>query len=487
MAVRLDGFGITPTGFVKKRFDVILDELHGDISRDWGVNTRLNSQSFLNALLTNSADKWRELWEVAEQNYSAMYPSSAEDISLDRVAEFGGITREEARPTIYPISCLCVDGTVIPRGSVIRSNTNPAVDFLCAADAIVTRNSFISVQIRVAAIQANYIYSAAIDGAVFSYTSSAAPTAGEILNGIQALIISDKVSALIDGDGFLLIAVINRFSPCNLTLSGNLTTESVMANVNYASEEMGEIILPDGTITEIVTNVPGLISVNNLNGFTAGRLRETDVRMRQSYIDKIFARSLTMIESIKSAILLNVQGITAVEGYENDSDIVDGYGRYPHSLEFVVDGGDDFQIARQIFNKKAAGINTFGDVNMEVSGDNGEPITIRFNRPSYLYIWFRVYIKLKQNAGLPSNYIDIIRSSIITQTANLGIGTDLVSQEFLADIYAQFQGIAYIDIPMFYTYDISEQPGIFDVYVTPVSVRDRPVTDETRIEVLLVV
>ena len=101
MAVRLDGYGVTPTGFAKKRFDTILDELHSDISQGWGVNTRLNPQSFFNVLLTNYADKLRELWEVAEQNYFSMYPSSAENISLDRAAEFGGITREDARPTRY--------------------------------------------------------------------------------------------------------------------------------------------------------------------------------------------------------------------------------------------------------------------------------------------------------------------------------------------------------------------------------------------------
>lgn len=461
--LRLNGYGVTPTGFVKKRLDVILDEIHGDISAGWGINTRLNPKSFLNVLLTNASDKWAELWEVAEQNYFAMYPFSAENISLDHAVEFGGITREDERPTYYPINCECVDGTVISKNTKIKSNTNPAVEFICTADTLITRNRFISVKIKVAAVQANYLYSIAIDGSVYSYTSSDIPNTDEILNGLFAAVISDKVSTSFT-DGLLEIRTLNQRLPCNLTLSGNLTTESVTAIINFASEETGEIILPDGTITEIMTNIPGLIAVNNLNGYIAGRVKESDVKLRQSYMDKIFSRSLTMVESIKSAILLNCQGITAIEGYENDTDFTDTFGRPPHSIEIVADGGDNIQIAQHIFTKKAAGIQTYGDVNIDMLGNNGETIPIYFNRPSYLYIWFKVVVTLKQNMGLPSGYIDIIKDSIINQTKSLGIAKDLVSQEFLKDIYTKIPGIAYIDIPMFYTHDITEQAGDYAYY-----------------------
>ena len=119
-------YGVTPKGVVIKRFDTILNELHDDLSAGWRINTRLNPKSFLNVELTSYADKLAELWEFGEQVYHSMYPFSAEDSSLDNAVQFGGISREDARPTFYPIHCECVDGTAIPANTTIRSNTNPS-------------------------------------------------------------------------------------------------------------------------------------------------------------------------------------------------------------------------------------------------------------------------------------------------------------------------------------------------------------------------
>ena len=68
-----------------------------------------------------------------------------------------------------------------------------------------------------------------------------------------------------------------------------------------------------------------------------------------------------MIESIKSAILNNAQGVTSVAGYQNDTNTVDADGRWPHCVEMVVEGGADYEIALQIWDKKICGIQTFGD------------------------------------------------------------------------------------------------------------------------------
>ena len=135
-------YGLTPQGPVIKRLDTIIEELHSDLSEGWGVNTRLNPKSFLNVQLTAYGDKVSELWEFGEQIYHAMYPFSAEDASLDNAVQFGGSTREDARPTFYPIHCECLDGTVIPGGTVIQSVTNPAVRLKCLNAAAVTRAAF---------------------------------------------------------------------------------------------------------------------------------------------------------------------------------------------------------------------------------------------------------------------------------------------------------------------------------------------------------
>ena len=164
-----------------------------------------------------------------------------------------------------------------------------------------------------------------------------------------------------------------------MVLSENLTTDTVTTILTFGTVDTGDILIPEGVITNIVKADAGLLSVVNLCTYIAGRDEETDAEFRQSYADKIFNRSSMMLESIRSAILNNVQGVASVAPYENPSHEWDEFGRPPHSIEIVVDGGDSTEIAQQILEKKAGGINTFGDTSVVLTGAYDEDITIRFS------------------------------------------------------------------------------------------------------------
>jgi uncharacterized phage protein gp47/JayE len=480
-------YGVTPTGVVIKRLDTIMDELHDDLTEGWGVNTRLNPKSYLNVQLTANADKFAELWEFGEQLYHAMYPFSAEDASLDNAVQFGGIEREVARPTIYPIHAECVDGTVIPQNTLIRSDTNPTAHFLAAMNTTVTRSGFNRAKVRAAVVQPSTIYTIALNAMLYSYTSGAADTEADILAGLAAAINDPRFTATVNG-GLLYIAAGDIYSANQLILSGNLTTESVTAVVNYNSEILGEIALPFGTITQIVTSVTGLLSVVNLVPYIAGRLKETNVELRQSYADKIFHRSNRMLESIKSAIRLNVQGINAVAAYQNDTNIMDAHGRWPHCIEIVVDGGSDYEIAVQIRDKKAGGIQTFGSVEVIVPGAEGEPMVERFNRPQYVFVWFRIALTLNPAELLPPNYNEVITQIILDAMRTVEPGQSIVPQRLIeARIYGTVPGIGFIETRTYATIDMNENPGsaLFNTGAVPITPRQRATTEAVRIEVVL--
>jgi uncharacterized phage protein gp47/JayE len=291
-------YGLTPQGPVIKRLDAIMDELHTDLSEGWGVNTRLNPKSFLGVQLTAFSDGLAELWEFGERIYHAMYPFSAEDASLDNAVQFGGVSREDARPTYYPIHAECVDGTALPKGAMIKTVTNPAIQFLAAADATVSRSAFNSVKVRVAAVQGGAVYTVALNGTLYSYTSGETDAEPDILAGLASAITDSNFAVTADAENAVIViqtyddekGAADYQKTSQLVLSGNLTTASVTGIVNFASETTGDVSLPDGTITQIVTAVPGLLSVVNLVPRVAGRLRQDDAGLRKSYADKIFAR-----------------------------------------------------------------------------------------------------------------------------------------------------------------------------------------------------
>lgn len=253
----------------------------------------------------------------------------------------------------------------------------------------------------------------ALNGAVFSYASKAAD-ATEILKGLVAAIKDEDFTVSLDEENELLkIEAADITSTNVLVLSENLTTDTVTTIIQFGTVETGDILVPEGVITNIVKADAGLLSVVNLCTYIAGRDEETDAEFRQSYADKIFNRSSMMLESIRSAILNNVQGVTSVAPYENASHEWDEYGRPPHSIEIVVDGGDSTEIAQQILQKKAGGINTYGDTSVVLAGEYDEDITIRFSRPTTVYTWFHLGITLNKNEAIPPNYVDLLRDVVL--------------------------------------------------------------------------
>ncbi len=196
---------------------------------------------------------------------------------------------------------------------------------------------------------------------------------------------------------------------------------------------------------------------------------------------KIFNRSTGMLNSIRSAILNNCQGVTTVIVYENDTDETDADGRYPHSIEVVCDGGADAEIAQQILNTKPCGINTYGETEITLYGTYNEEIVIRFNRPNYVNLWFNVELTVAKNATLPSNYDTLIRTAIISAMGSIGCGDDIIPQEvFLPTIYSNVYGIGYVEITM-ETGD--SKPSEYEQHVVYATVRDRFITSEDMIEV----
>jgi len=205
------------------------------------------------------------------------------------------------------------------------------------------------------------------------------------------------------------------------------------------------------------------------------------VEFRKSYANKIYNRSSSMLESIKSAILENVQGVLSVAPYENDTNVVDEMGRWPHSVEIVVDGGDAVEIAQQILNTRAGGISTFGNVETVLHGAYGEEIVVRFSRPTYIKVWFKVGVTLSKSTNTPINYVELIKEQIVEKMAELEAGENVIPQKF----HLSVSGIDYIDVWLFATADNGEMPSEYNQRSVTISARERAVTDENRIEVVL--
>lgn len=484
-------YGITETGLRIKRFDTILSEINTFQTEGFGVQVGANTRSFLNTLNTSVADKIAELWELGADIYHNLSPMSAEGAALDNAVQFGGNSREKARSTYYPIHCECTEGITLDEETLIESDTNPAIKFLSAEERTISRSSFNKAKVKVVSTQPGEAYTVALNGTLYSYTCKAQDGPEAILGGLRDLILADEAEAFtasVDGENVLLvIEAADVESENSMLLTDNLTTESVTAIISFASEEPGEVSLPNGAITKIITAPTGFLSCTNLCGYVAGRLLETDVELRQSYVDKIFSRSSRMTDSIRSAILANCAGVTAAQVYENQTNETDSEGRPPHSVEAVVDGGSNSDIAEQILATVSAGITTYGSVSVDVPGEDDDMIEVCFNRPTYIYCWFKVTLTISKASLVPANYAELVETAIVDAMSQVENGEDVVpQQQFLPAIYEQVPGISYIDVSIYTTTSASEgQPSSYPLRSVEITNRQRAMTSSTRIEVAL--
>ena len=477
-------YGLTPTGFVIKRMDTILDEIHGDLSEGFGFDTRVTRPSFLDMLVTSFAGQIADLWEVAQDDYYAKYPSTAVGVSLDNSVQYGGIRRKPNQSTTYPIHCTGDDGTLVRAGAIIATDTKPEIRLYSIEEFTIERDSFNDVGVVVSAIQTG-AYTVSINGTQYSYSNTGSDETA-ILNGLKTAMANLDGYTIEVKDGVLHITDETVYRSNSLILSDNLTTEKVTTIAQFNTEEYGRITLPDGIVTKIITNIAGFDSVDNKCDPVYGRLVETDIELRQSYIAKCALRSNTMIDSIVSELLNNVANVESASGYENDTDVTDSRGLPPHSIEIVVEGGDETDIAEAILRRKAGGIQTYGSISINVPTEYGDIIPIKFNRPEYLYTWIKVVLHGTEEL-IPTNYAQLCIDTIVEYGSGLMAGDDLIIQRMLESIYDNVAGISFVDITTAYSSSSSDVPESTEyqeanVVATP---RQKILIGDTRIEVTL--
>ena len=200
------------------------------------------------------------------------------------------------------------------------------------------------------------------------------------------------------------------------TLDQQWTLDSSgQAVVDITCTEIGPIEADAGTITRIITTVPGLTSCNNPLPATPGTGIESDSSLRVKRATAVGRPGNNQIDSMLGE-LYAVDGMRRVKVYENDTNTTDSNGLPPHSIAPIIDGGTDADVAMAIYTKKNPGVALY-QAGTPVSVDVVSPTypdnvkTIKFSRPKYVDMIIAVTIK--NDGSLPSNTQDLIRDAFI--------------------------------------------------------------------------
>lgn len=183
------------------------------------------------------------------------------------------------------------------------------------------------------------------------------------------------------------------------------------------SDTLGATLIAPNSITKIDTPVSGLNTVNNENAGQSGTDQETDEELRTRRAYSLSLGSVSMINSIISAVA-NVDGVDRAKLYENSTEVVDAHGLTPHSIMQIVRGGSDTDIAIAIADNRSVGSGMNGDVLVSYTDKNDFDHNIRFSRPTEVPIFVQITATKLQNWDI---YTDEIIKNLIVGYGN---GTD---------------------------------------------------------------
>jgi len=439
-------YGVTEQGFRLKRLNDILQEqrqravqmFQDLVPPDDVVDT--SDSSLLGRLISLDSVGDADLWEVAQQCWSAFDPNSATGISLDNLVQYGGIARFPAAASKATALFAGDNGTLIAGGSVVRSLDNNEFSVSGSVALSPSQSAGITLTVSVVANTTLYTltYTRGITGSnTISYTSSGAATANEIVTGIKAIIDLSHplLSASLVGDT-LVVDLTDVFQSSTFNVSSNLAITKVKKIGQLVAVEVGEINQDANTITEIVTPVLGWDSVTNPLAASPGRLVETDEEIRLRFRNTKLERSSNILDSLYSS-LLNVDGVQEVAIYENDTDITDSNGVLPHSFLPVVLGGSSQSIAQTIWENKPMGIASQGNTVVPITDSQGFLHNIGFERPTPVTIYVAMVLSLNPEAPVQfsGDGADQIRAAIQTYASeNFGVGKDVIYSRMFTPI-----------------------------------------------------
>lgn len=438
----MSDYGLSAEGFKQKRLADIIQSMNSRIADQLGVQISTEANSVFGQLIGVFSYEIADLWEQTAQVYGAMYPHTASGVSLDNASALAGITPISAEETTVVCTCYGTDGTSIPYGSQISSASNSNIVFQCTdSSATISSSSACDVGITLEEVDA-VTYTVTIDGTPHSYTADGTETIAQVLTAIGSTI--TEVTANVENDVLELVES-NQENTFSCSISADLTFEHIGSPVTFECTQTGAITPAIGDLTDIVTTYAGWDSVSNNVPANTGREAESDTALRQRWNNSLYTRSVGMTDSIASA-LLTLNGVTSAYVYENDQDTTDADGRPPHSIEAVVNGGENDEIGLVIWQKKSAGIDTYGSQSVSINDSQGFPHTINFNRPLVVPIYLDIAVTEYPEESLPPNAQTMIVDAVINYGNTLTVGNDVILQRFMGAIYQNVPGIGYITV-----------------------------------------
>jgi uncharacterized phage protein gp47/JayE len=448
-------YGLSETGFLAKPTDVVAAEvdtsLKGILGESAGSNADgtipLNSKA--GQIKTLLAAGIGELWDLLQAIYSSFNPASATGSALDAVASITGTLRTSAFYSQVTATLTGTPSTSIPAGRV-ATVTGTGSRFASVADGTI--------------------------GSLSSWAGTNGYTVGDrVTNGSSP---ARAYQCITTGT--------SAGSGGPTTTAADITDGSVhwkylgagtgAVDIAFKAEVAGPIAAIAGALATIATPVSGWSTVTNILAAAPGDLKETDPHLRVKREEELAAGGNATEKAIQGAVLEASTDlgdpVTACSVFYNDTGVTDGFGVPAHSIEVLATGGSNNDVAQAILDSVAAGIGTYGSVNVTRTDASGNDQIINFNRPTAVPIYVRADVTYDPKAfpvDLTAGAI-LVKDAIATFGGTYKMGESVRASHLIAAVF---------DSPTSTMQGATPVPGVLDVTILYIDDAPTPTTAVT--------
>lgn len=450
-------YGVLPEGFLMKTADQMVEAVVARLRPQWGASYDFTVNSPDGQLIRALILEFHEAsWQLGQAVYKSRDRDSATGSALAALLLLTGSQWPEAAYSTVTLTLTGTAATLISSGAVVKT-ASTAVSFQTTADATLA-----------------------------ALTAWASTT---------AYVLGDRRSN--GGNSYVCItAGTSAGSGGPTTTAADITDGTVhwrylgagtaAVDVTAQSVETGAILALSGDLTVMDTLVSGWQGVINLLDADPGRDRGTDAEARQVAEDDVFRAGATVPDAIRQT-LLRVTDVESVTVFYNNTDVTDGDGVPPHSVECLVTGGADQDIFDALLAECiAAGIGTRtsgpGVVAGTADDEEGVAHAVAFTRPDEVNIYVAVtLVKIAHDDADPESYPtdgdDEVKSVIVAYGDGRPTGWNVRSSK----VAAQANGVAgVLEVTACY---IGTAPAPVASTTITITSRQRAVFDTSRITV----
>lgn len=262
----------------------------------------------------------------------------------------------------------------------------------------------------------------------------------------------------------------------NWYLIDTTTITSGTTSLPFRAQNMGLVQPTIGTLTNQVTKVLGITSVNNsVAPTTLGENQESDEEFRIRRNRSTAINGQNNYDAMTGQ-LLALDGVTDVKVHVNNTSSTDSTNTPAYTIWAIIEGGANTDIANIIY-QNGSGLDTRGSVTVNTVTVSGEQFTVNFDRvnPVSLYIQF----DLKNTSGI--NITESVIKNYIVENLTYTLGspaeTSSITEIAQNALLTLGSGLYALNV------EVSTDGSTWTDYIASASLQNKFVVDATRITI----